>query len=426
LTVIPPAKLVVRIARNEISVETAQRGKGTAAITSQSLRHRTIERFQTWAKEAEPRLRDLSDYELFGRHLYEFLFQGDIERALDDAYSRADENKTQLRLELLIDADATDLAGVPWEFLYFQPGADRKRGFFMGTHSGFSLIRTDSSTLDTSSILLDTVPRILVVASCPDSLDYVVWRPVADEITDRLKAKFVLPADKASDPEKAKGKTEAEVQVLVDIPELTMLTDALKWRPHILQFIGHGMQDGSEGKLAVLNGKPPWITGTQLVNLFSNIPRAERPRLVVLHACEGGATARATLSPKFGFGSVAAMLLAEDIPAVVAMQYEIDQDSAITFTSNLYTDLFDGRAIHEAVQSGRSTLWTSSSSRPARAFGAPVLYMSGTDGVLFTKKSEASDTRNQINRDGRSVQADDPSSKGASAPFGTSGFGGTK
>jgi hypothetical protein len=150
-----------------------------------------------------------------------------------------------------------------------------------------------------------------------------------------------------------------------------------------VQFIGHGQQDGSVGKLAMLASDPVWISGKQLVDLMDAAAPDHRPRLVVLHACDGARIANQVgLAPKLGFGAVAPTLLTENIPAVVAMQYEIDQASAIDFSVKLYGDLLANRPIHQAVQAARLNLMSLRRSVP-RAFGTPVLYMSGTDGVLF-------------------------------------------
>jgi len=412
--VAPKGKLLLRLSRDKISVESA-RGDHSESLDEQSLGHLTIQRFEAWAREIEPRLRDQADYELLGRHLYEFLFRGKIERALDDEYSRADETKTVLRLELFVDPSAGTLAAVPWEFLYFQP-PDKKRGFFMATSSGLALIRTDSSTRDPSSVRLTERPRILVIASCPPGFDYVVSRPVAEGIATQLAAR--VPG--------------AELRTVFDPPDLDAVKAALAWRPHIVQFIGHGQQPGTEGQLAMLHSAAPWVTGRELLD---QLPDDARPRLVVLHACYGAAIAASTLAPKLGFGAIAPMLLADDIPAVIAMQYGIDQQSAIDFTAKLYSDLLDGLAIHRAVQSARALLTrpqaipsgapegTTPLPRPARAFGTPVLYMSGTDGVLFPRAEGALDTRNQIEREPSAEHAGDASVKPVTAPFTTAGPG---
>lgn len=55
-------------------------------------------------------------------------------------------------------------------------------------------------------------------------------------------------------------------------------------------------------------------------------------RLVVLNSCD---TARASASDRFS--STASVLLRRGIPAVVAMQYEISDEAAITFARGFYT-----------------------------------------------------------------------------------------
>jgi hypothetical protein len=98
-------------------------------------------------------------------------------------------------------------------------------------------------------------------------------------------------------------------------------------------------------------------------------------RLVVLNACEGARNSR--IDP---FSGVATSLVQFDIPAVVAMQFEITDDAAIAFSDSLYTGLARGMPIDAAIAPARRAIV--GAMREAE-FATPVLYLRSGDAVLF-------------------------------------------
>ncbi|HMG54103.1 MAG TPA: CHAT domain-containing protein [Kofleriaceae bacterium] len=392
-----PPKLVIRIDRGRIKAEAndVSDDDGTPAnattyerdLTSEPLSKATIDAFVSWVEEETPRLREAGDFSLFGWHLWEFLFCGEIAEAFAMQMGIARSTRTPMRLELWIDpAESPAIARVPWEFLYCPPRGGVRDGFFLATHTALTFSRTFAAPSAGRDVRITEPPRILIITSCPVGFERVVWRPAVEGITGAIAGR--LAGARAGDAQVA-----PTVRVVHDPKDAAALCDALSWRPHVVQFIGHGHQDGNLGRLAMLADDPVWVSGKQLVNLMDTAAPGHRPRLVVLHACDGARIARAGgLSPKLGFGAVAPTLLAEDIPAVVAMQYEIDQASAIDFSVKLYADLLANRPIHQAVQLARLNLLSLHSNAP-RAFGTPVLYASGGDGVLFAAAAPQSVSR---------------------------------
>jgi hypothetical protein len=380
---------VVRIERgriyaeaNDIADDAGPAGSTTYQrdLTSPPLSRATIDAFMTWVEEKTPRLREAADYRLFGWHLWEFLFCDEIAEAFAMQMGVAKSTRTPMRLELAIDAADPAIASVPWEFLYCPPKGGVRDGYFLSTHTSLTLSRTSASTGARGELRIREQPRVLIITSCPPGFQRVLWLPVVEAIAATIAARLdgtapATPCDLRN--------VAAQVHVVHDLRSAAALRDALAWKPHIVQFIGHGQQDGSLGKLALLADDPVWLSGRQLIDLIDAAAPGHRPRLIVLHACEGARIAdQAGLLPRFGFGSVAPGLLAEGVPAVVAMQYDIDQTSAIDFSIKLYGDLLANRPIHQAVQAARLNLMSLRGEVP-RAFGTPVLYMAGGDGVLF-------------------------------------------
>jgi hypothetical protein len=388
---VQPPKLAIRIERgriyaeaNDVADDAGPAGSTTYQrdLTSGPLSKATIDAFMAWVEEKTPRLRDAADFSLFGWHLWEFLFCGEIAEAFAMQMGVARSTRTPMRLELSIDPSDAVIAGVPWEFLYCPPKGGVRDGYFLSTHTSLTFSRTQAQAQARRDIRIREQPRILIVTSCPPGFQRVLWLPVVEGIAVSVAARFDGAGGGPPVPRDPK-EVAAVVRVVHDPKDAAALRDALAWKPHILQFIGHGQQDGSLGKLAMLANDPVWLSGKQLIDLIDVAAPGHRPRLVVLHACEGARIAsQAGLLPRFGFGSVAPSLLAEDVPAVVAMQYEIDQASAIDFSIRLYGDLLANRPIHQAVQAARLNLMSLRRNVP-RAFGTPVLYMSGSDGVLF-------------------------------------------
>ena len=424
-------KLVLRIERgrifaeaNDVTDDDGPPNSTTYArdLTSEPLSKATIDAFMAWVEEKTPRLRDASDYSLFGWHLWEFLFRGEIAEAFAVQMNAAKSRRIPMRLELWVDpGESPAIACVPWEFLYCPPKSAGRDGYFLGTHTSLTFNRTNASTAKARDIRIAEQPRILIITSCPPGFERVLWRPVVEAIAAAIAGRL---DGKPGEP----AAPGAAVQVVHDPKDEAALCEALRWRPHIIQFIGHGQQDGSLGKLAMLSDEPVWLSGKQLVDVMDVAAPEHRPRLIVLHACDGARIAsQAALAPRFGFGAVAPTLLAEDIPAVVAMQYEIDQGSAIDFSVKLYGDLLANRPIHQAVQAARLSLMSLRRNVP-RAFGTPVLYMSGTDGVMFAPAAVAAVARGpSINRTGVStedVMRSEPRPAAAveSAPFTAAGL----
>ena len=94
--------------------------------------------------------------------------------------------------------------------------------------------------------------------------------------------------------------------------------------------------------------------------------------MVVLHACDGGV-------PDFplSFAGVAPQLARNGVPNVVAMQYEVTNETAINFSTNLYQNIAEGDELHVAVQRARWQIGDD----PVM-LGRPVIYRQATGALL--------------------------------------------
>jgi hypothetical protein len=299
---------------------------------------------------------------LLGTCLYNKLFDQKMTEAFWDDVGRARQQGATLRLVLEFSQDATRLAELPWEYIYF-PDAPTLwgAGFFIAADPGLILAR--HVPLNIKGLKPSGRPlRILIVVSRPKSLSKIN----AEEIVEALQS---LEA-KAGDVIKT---------FVLDGPTSRTLANKIRdTNPHVLHFIGHGQYDDGGGKLALLredDGDVHWITDRDFANTFGGAQQP--PRLIFLHACKG-----ATTDSYDGFKGVALQLVYNRVPAVVAMQYEVENKTANMFAMKFYDALSKGEPIDRAVQEGRWELasYLHDDTFSSRDFGSPVVFLQSPDG----------------------------------------------
>ena len=145
---------------------------------------------------------------------------------------------------------------------------------------------------------------------------------------------------------------------------------------HIFHFIGHGGFDeqAQDGMLLLEDetkqGRP--VRGEYLGTLLHD----ERTlRLAILNACEGARTSRAD-----PFAGTAQSLVQQGIPAVIAMQFAITDEAAITLAHEFYGALADGYPVDAALTEARKAIFAHGNDVE---WGTPVLYLRSPDGRIF-------------------------------------------
>ena len=122
-------------------------------------------------------------------------------------------------------------------------------------------------------------------------------------------------------------------------PTLSAIQQALRRTDyHIFHFVGHGgFDEQNQDGLLILedgNGNGSPVSGQYLGMMLHD---AKTLRLALLNACEGGRTSRVDL-----FAGVCQTLLQQGVPAVIAMQFSITDQAAITLSQEFYRGLTDG------------------------------------------------------------------------------------
>ncbi len=305
-----------------------------------------------------------------GEHLFAALFREQVRELFLGIYGQqvlADE-QTFLRLRLDIHEAAPEVAALPWELVC-------ANGVFLGTQLK-TLFTRHYLNLDTGpikSLQLKGLPRVLLVIPRGSGLATDRERDIITAALERQGLAF----------------TVLEGKVTVKAMEEALATGEY----HILHFIGHGefeqQDDGTWHGSLRFNAPDPtlsesedeeWVTDARLQNLLGNY--SDTLKLVVLNACKGATVAEARSGR--GFIGVAPAILRARVPAVIAMQFSIRDDVAVTFAETFYHRLTAGRwagRVDMAVTLARSACLRDFPRD--RGFATPILYLRSRDGILF-------------------------------------------
>jgi CHAT domain len=291
----------------------------------------------------------------FGGELFQAVFQGEVRDVYRDALARAQERRRGLRMTLCL-SDAPDLMDVPWEYLYDAPD-------FLATSAQTPVVRYLDLPRGYRALKVDPPLRILGMISNPKGWEQL---DVEKERADLEEALAELVSA---------GAIEIE---WLERPTLSLLLRTLQSRPfHVLHFVGHGSYD-DHAEQGILffeheDGLPQPVTGDKLAALLRDFTSL---RLAVLNACEGARTSRTD-----PFAGVATSLVQRDIPAVIAMQFEITDVSAIVFADGFYRALASGAPVDAALAAARLAIFAERSDDIE--WGTPVLFMRVADGRIF-------------------------------------------
>ncbi|MEJ2211980.1 MAG: CHAT domain-containing protein, partial [Anaerolineae bacterium] len=292
----------------------------------------------------------------FGGRLFGAVFAGDVRSCLRSSLDQARREGAGLRIRLRF-GDPSGLADLPWEYLY-DSALDR----FLVLSVDSPLVRYLDMPARIEPLAVKPPIRILVMISCPRD-----HPPLA------------------VDQEWAKLKTalaDLERRGLVTLERLETATlAALQQRLrreeyHVFHFVGHGgFDEGAQDGVLILEdeqglGRP--VSGRYLGTLLHD---EHTLRLAVLNACEGARASRTD-----PFAGVAQSLVQQGVPAVIAMQFEITDEAAITLAHEFYAALTDGYPVEAALTEGRRAVFAQDNDVE---WGTPVLYLRAPDGYMF-------------------------------------------
>ncbi len=296
-----------------------------------------------------------------GAALFDWLISGPLEVHLRIAWDRAERGRRGLRLRLSIDPP--EAGAWPWEILR-DPVRDHVFATAIATPLVRYLDRTDQfgGLADQAAGL--PLDLLLVLPSAPE-LDLVRERQLIEEATASLKG-------------------ELRITVLEGMVTRGALADALLAGAYdIVHFSGHGAFGDGRGYVLLNHpdGTPDWVDGQALAQLALSYRSI---KLVVLNACSTGQTDSGR-----AFQGLAPQLVRRGIPAVVAMQYPLTDQAALTFAREFYRNLCVGEnagQVDQAITYARNMLTILYPGE--RSFVAPVLFTHAPDGVIYTLPHE--------------------------------------
>jgi O-acetyl-ADP-ribose deacetylase (regulator of RNase III) len=291
-----------------------------------------------------------------GARLFEAVFPDDLHVNLASSQNSADAMDTGLRIRLRF-SDCPELSRLPWEYLY-----DREHKRFLCLSERTPLVRYLEVPDPVRVVPVMPPLRILVVIASPSDLPQLDSEQEWSNVTTALSQLT------------QRGRVEA---VRLEKPALGALQRELRRHTyHIIHFIGHGGFDSQTqgGMLAMEDdhGRARLVAGDDLGMLLHN---HRSLRLAVLNSCEGDRSDRSD-----PFSGTAQSLIQQGIPAVVAMQFEISDDAAITFSHVLYEAIADGYPLDAATTEARKAIYADGN---LTEWGTPVLYLRAPDGRIF-------------------------------------------
>lgn len=300
---------------------------------------------------------EIKEMKAFGAALFEALFQLGIREKYDKSLGMAYAQNTYLRIKLRIDAP--DLACYPWEYLY----DDQQAKQFLALHKRLSVTRFLAIPEPVPEVALTPPLKILVIISSPNDKRY----PALDVEQEKRLMKTTL--------KKLEKSGIVQLRFLNHVT-LKDLAKELRRKVDVIHFIGHGEYSETLGGCLVLENElheAEPINIDRLAKLFEGKPI----RLVVLNACQTAEAADSDISM-----GVAQGLVRIGVPAVIAMQFKILDESALDFTKEFYTTLADTFQVDRAVSEARQSMFINLEGGRID-WGIPVLFMRKDDGILF-------------------------------------------
>ncbi|MGB7875390.1 MAG: CHAT domain-containing protein, partial [Anaerolineales bacterium] len=242
----------------------------------------------------------------FGTRLFETVFSGQVHDVYRNALHAAEREGGGLRLLLRL-SDVPELVNVPWEYLY-DPALER----FLALTVDTPVVRYLDVSQQILPFKIQAPLRVLTMISSPreyPQLDVEAeWKILNGALGELIE------------------RGQVSLTRLVQ-PTLPALQEQLrKEEYHVFHFIGHGtFSEFKEDGLLLLEdeqGAGTPVSGHYLGTLLHD---EKTLRLAVLNACKGART-----SASDPYAGVAQQLVRQGIPAVIAMQFEISERTAVT------------------------------------------------------------------------------------------------
>ncbi len=290
-----------------------------------------------------------------GGQLYKAIFTDPIGNLLGRSIEAVARENGRLRIRLRLKS-VPELANLPWEYLY-----DEQNDRFLALSYKTSIVRYLEVPQPLFPLLVKSPLRVLVIASSPSGYDQL---GVDKEWGNLKTALSKMPS----------GLVEVE---RLESATLNALQERLiSGEYHIFHYIGHCGFDPRTGMSVLVmegdNRQTRFVDGHQLGVLLRHHPSL---RIAILNACDGAVSNQNDV-----FTSVAQNLIRQEMPAVIAMRFEITDSVAIILAKAFYESLARGALVDTALAEARLAVFAADD---GIELGAPVLYLRAHDGRLW-------------------------------------------
>jgi hypothetical protein len=269
---------------------------------------------------------------------------------------------------------------------------ERTPSSFLALDPRISIVRDMAIAAPPDGFGSPSLRRILVVMASPEPYGTYPRLKKLPEEQKSLKTALGQVAGIWVDYLPDYEKTQAGKQSGATVQQVTeglMLHD----RTDIFHFSGHGeftkrmgpAFGSTIGEGGIVLADPNNQAVPLAADRLGEILRSQGIRLVVLGACETGRRDDYNV-----WSSVVASLLKARIPAVVGMQFTINDRLAAAFSGAFYRGIVAGYPLDAAVAMGRAAIRTKSQNgmKDARDWGVPVVYLRPGSGVVFNPVSD--------------------------------------
>lgn len=300
------------------------------------------------------------DLKALGKTLFGLLFQTHVHMRYRESLGRVAHSALEhLRLKLRLEPP--ELLVLPWEFLY-----DSVNEEYCALSEKISITRFLILPHTVKPLEVEPPLKILMVVSNPLSVAPLEGKAEEQRIVSALK--------------KLSQNKMVELHILESATPAS-LRAALQKEYHVLHYIGHGaLEAGGEGVLIL---EDEFDSASRIgADRLALMLKPTSIRLVVLNGCETGAASRQDY-----FLGMAPKLVHAGIPAVIAMQQNIPDASAVVFSEEFYAALAKCYQVDAALAAARQAL-VQSPPYEHLTWGIPILFMRAPDGVLFKQRTE--------------------------------------
>ncbi len=298
----------------------------------------------------------------FGHRLYQYLLVDDIATCYHRGLTQARMEKKGLRIRLRIDAP--ELQVIPWEYLY-----DERHNFFLAANREILLTRYVESRAERRDMAVQALNVLIVLSNPKRDNPALLAYP---ELDVGYEKELIISA--LNDL-----RDSTDIPIRYTVLEHAMIDEIRQYLNqdfHIFHFIGHSTFRDGTGQIILEDDKHEALFADEATfgQLFSG---STEMRLVILNSCKSAVSAGLQ-----AISGLAYPVIEAGVPAVVAMQYTIADDTATLFTREFYRALAGGHPVDFAVAHARLAIAQKMKDTRPHDFGIPVLFMRAREGRI--------------------------------------------